>query len=95
MRTVAMVLAMVVASATARAEPAVTLYAAGSLTGALGEAAKAYGAATGIEVATKFGPSGQMRERIEAGEPATVFASAGMESIWVAGPVLDPPEVTA
>ena len=76
MRTVAMVLAMVVASATARAEPAVTLYAAGSLTGALGETAKAYGAATGIEVATNFGPSGQMRERIEAGEPATVFASA-------------------
>ena len=76
MRTVAMVLAMVVASATAQAEPAVSLYAAGSLTGALGETAKAYGAATGIEVATNFGPSGQMRERIEAGEPATVFASA-------------------
>ncbi len=76
MRTVAMVLAMVVASATAQADPAMSLYAAGSLTGALGETAKAYGAATGIEVATNFGPSGQMRERIEAGEPATVFASA-------------------
>jgi molybdate transport system substrate-binding protein len=62
--------------ALARAEPAVTLHAAGSLTGALTEAAKAYAAATGAEVAARFGPSGQMRERIEAGEPATVFASA-------------------
>lgn len=78
MRTSVMVLAMVIASASAQAEPAVTLYAAGSLTGALGEAAKAYGAATGVEVATKFGPSGQMRERIEAGEPATMFASADL-----------------
>jgi molybdate transport system substrate-binding protein len=55
---------------------AVTLYAAGSLTGALTEAAKAYAGASGVEVATRFGPSGQMRERNEAGEPATVFASA-------------------
>ena len=77
MRTIGMVLAMVVASASRhRAEPAVTLYAAGSLTGTLAETAKAYGAATGVEVATTFGPSGQMRERIEAGETATVFASA-------------------
>ncbi len=67
---------VIAAAAPAHAEPAVTLYAAGSLTGALGEAAKAYAAAAGVEVATKFGPSGQMRERIEAGEPATVFASA-------------------
>jgi molybdate transport system substrate-binding protein len=59
-----------------QAEPTVTLYAAGSLTGALGEVAKAYARATGVEVATRFGPSGQMREWIEAGEPATVFASA-------------------
>ncbi|MGD9507894.1 MAG: molybdate ABC transporter substrate-binding protein [Geminicoccaceae bacterium] len=56
--------------------PAVSLYAAGSLTGALGEAAKSYAQSSGVEVATRFGPSGQMRERIEAGEPATLFASA-------------------
>ena len=66
----------VMAPALARAGPAVTLYAAGSLTDALTEAAKAYTAATGAEVATRFGPSGEMRGRIEAGEPATVFASA-------------------
>ncbi len=76
MRALALILTMVVAPMAARAEAAVSLYAAGSLTGALGEVAKAYAGATGIEVATAFGPSGQMRERIEAGEPATVFASA-------------------
>ena len=64
------------APAPARAEPAVTLYAAASLTGALTEAAEAYAAASGAEVATRFGPSGQMRERVEAGEAATLFASA-------------------
>src|SRR4051794_34525368 len=64
------------APAPARAEPAVTLYAAASLTGTLTEAAKAYAAATGVEVATRFGPSGRMRQRVEAGEPATLFASA-------------------
>ncbi len=73
----AVALAVIVAPALARAEsPGVTLYAAGSLTGTLGEVAEAYAAAAGTEVATRFGPSGQMRERIEAGEPATVFASA-------------------
>ncbi len=76
MRALALVLAMALIPVAARADATVSLYAAGSLTGALGEVAKAYSAATGVEVATAFGPSGQMRERIEAGEPATVFASA-------------------
>ena len=77
MRAPVLALALgVMAPALARAEPAVTLYAAASLTDALTEAAKAYVAASGVEVATRFGPSGQMRERIEAGEPATLFASA-------------------
>jgi ABC-type molybdate transport system substrate-binding protein len=71
-------LAVSMASALAHAEPSVTLYAAGSLAGSLGEVAKAYATATGIEVAARFGPSGQMRERIEAGEPATLFASADL-----------------
>lgn len=56
----------------------VTLHAAGSLTGALGEVAKAYADATGVAVKTDFGPSGLLRERIEKGEPAQVFASADM-----------------
>jgi molybdate transport system substrate-binding protein len=75
-RALALILAMFVTPMAARADATVSLYAAGSLTGTLGEVAKAYAGATGVEVATAFGPSGQMRERIEAGEPATVFASA-------------------
>ena len=76
MRRLVLALITILAAPPANAEPAVTLFAAGSLTGALTEAAKSYGAASGVEVATSFGPSGQMRERIEAGEPATLFASA-------------------
>ena len=78
MRALALLALALVATAPslARAEPAVTLYAASSLKGPLTEAARTYAAATGAEVATRFGPSGRMRERIEAGEPATLFASA-------------------
>jgi molybdate transport system substrate-binding protein len=62
----------------ARAEQ-VNLYAAGSLRAALGDVAKAFEAATGNTVATEFGPSGLLRERIENGEVAHVFASANMK----------------
>lgn len=57
----------------------VNLYAAGSLRAALGDVAKAFEAATGNQVATEFGPSGLLRQRIEQGEAAHVFASANME----------------
>ena len=63
--------------AMSEAEP-VALYAAGSLTTALGEDVEGFTQAHGVEVATSFGPSGLMRERIEAGEAAHVFASANM-----------------
>lgn len=75
-----LVLALVLAtglSPSVRAEE-VTLLAAGSLTGALGEVAKAYTQATGVAVKTDFGPSGLLRERIEKGEAVQVFASADM-----------------
>ena len=55
------------------------LYAAGSLKAALGDVAAAYEAATGQHIEATFGPSGLMRERIEKGEPAHVFASADMD----------------
>jgi molybdate transport system substrate-binding protein len=64
------------------AEPAqapVRLYAAGSLRAALTEIATAFTAETGIAVTGTFGASGLLRERIEAGEPAEIFASANME----------------
>ena len=54
------------------------VYAAGSLREPLSEIAKGYEAATGTRIALTFGASGLLRERIEKGEPAQVFASADM-----------------
>jgi molybdate transport system substrate-binding protein len=56
----------------------ITLYAAGSLKGALSEMAKAYEAKSGNKVETRFGPSGLLKDRIAGGEKADVFASANM-----------------
>jgi len=58
---------------------AARLYAAGSLRGALTEVGQAFQQQTGIAVEGTFGASGLLRERIEQGEPADVFASATME----------------
>ena len=55
------------------------LIAAGSLKAALGEVARAYEAESGTKVETTFGPSGLMREKIEAGGEYHVFASANMK----------------
>ncbi len=53
------------------------LFAAGSLKAALTEAARAYELANpGTKVETEFAASGLLRERIEKGEVAHVFASA-------------------
>ena len=63
------------AAATGQGE-AIRVYAAGSLREAMTEIAQAF-AAPGIpSVTTVFGPSGVLRERIESGEGAHVFASA-------------------
>ncbi|MEO6973684.1 MAG: molybdate ABC transporter substrate-binding protein [Rhodoferax sp.] len=58
--------------------PAVQVYAAGSLREAFTEIAGDYQARTGQPVALTFGASGLLRERIEKGEAAQVFASADM-----------------
>jgi ABC-type molybdate transport system substrate-binding protein len=71
------VIAGLVATPASAQEP-VRLYAAGSLRAALTEIAKSYQAASGTPVASTFGPSGLLRERIEKGESAEVFASADM-----------------
>lgn len=55
------------------------VYAAGSLREPLREIAKSYEAATGTRIALTVGASGLLRERIEKGEPAQVFASADMQ----------------
>lgn len=54
----------------------VVVYAAGSLRDALTEVSRDHEARTGQKLALTFGPSGLLRERIEKGEPAQVFASA-------------------
>jgi molybdenum ABC transporter molybdate-binding protein len=59
--------------------PALKVYAAGSLRAALSQVAQDYQARTGQAVELSFGASGLMRERIEKGEPAHVFASADTE----------------
>jgi ABC-type molybdate transport system substrate-binding protein len=56
-----------------------TLYAAGSLKAALTDVANAYEKAYGTTVGTEFAASGLLRERIEGGEQADVFASANMQ----------------
>lgn len=60
----------------AQAQDAPAVYAAGSLREAFTEAAGLWEAGGGQRVALTFGASGLLRERIEKGEPAQVFASA-------------------
>jgi len=66
---------MALGSASA-ADDGLRVYAAGSLNAAITDIATAFTAAGGPPVTTVFGPSGLLRERIEKGEPAAVFASA-------------------
>jgi ABC-type molybdate transport system substrate-binding protein len=61
-----------------RGEPPLAVYAAGSLRGVLGEIAAKHEAQTGQAVLLTLGASGLLRERIESGEPASMFASADM-----------------
>lgn len=77
MKLVAALAALLVTTA-AYAQDPVRLFAAGSLRAALVEAGKDFEAANGVAVSGTFGPSGLLRERIEKGEAAEVFASADM-----------------
>lgn len=61
------------------ADQPLQLYAAGSLKAALSDVAADYEKTYGGTVATTFGASGLLRERIEQGAPAQVFASANMK----------------
>ena len=60
---------------TSGADP-LRVYAAGSLREAFTEIARVYESRTGLKTQLTFGASGLLRERIEKGEPAQVFASA-------------------
>lgn len=56
----------------------VRVLAAGSLRHALPEIAAVFEQTTGMPVSLSLGPAGLLRERIEAGEPFDLFASANM-----------------
>ncbi|WP_310607939.1 substrate-binding domain-containing protein [Buttiauxella brennerae] len=55
------------------------IMAAGSLRLAFTPLLKQFTQLTGIEVITQYGPAGLLKERIEAGEPCALFASANRE----------------
>jgi molybdate transport system substrate-binding protein len=79
---------LILIAATAQAQGAVRLHAAGSLKGAMSEIAAAFTAGGGPKVDAKFGPSGLLQQRIARGELAEVFASANMahpEALAAAG----------
>lgn len=69
-------MALTVATTAGAQTAGVQLYAAGSLREALTEVARNFELEGGQKVALTFGASGLLRERIEKGEPAQVFASA-------------------
>ena len=66
-------------AAFAYAEEPLRVYAAGSLNATVTTMAASFTSAGGPPVATVFGPSGLLRERIEKGERPGVFASADVE----------------
>ncbi|HKY02067.1 MAG TPA: substrate-binding domain-containing protein, partial [Burkholderiales bacterium] len=66
-------------SVNANGQETLRLYAAGSLRGVMTEVRAAYAQAGGPKVAGEFGASGFLRERLEKGEAADLFASANME----------------
>ncbi len=59
----------------------ITIYAAASLTNVLSEAADVFHEKTGIEVVLGFGSSGTLRQKIEAGAPADIYASASIQHV--------------
>ena len=74
------ILAGLLMTVTASFASELVLYAPGSLRGAFSEATLAFTAETGIAVNVRYGPSGVLREEIEAGAPAHVFTSGTMEN---------------
>jgi len=63
----------------AQSDP-VSIFAAGSLRGVVGDLSKEAGESLGIRVEASFGGSGLMRERIEKGERADLLLSADLGS---------------
>ena len=68
-------------SSPAHAEQKVTVYAAASLTNAIGDIAAQYEKAKGVKVVSSFAASSALAKQIENGAPADVFISA--DSKWM------------
>lgn len=79
MGTLAALVLAIAMSGPAFADEATSVYAAGSLREALGEIAQAWQQHGGHPVKLTFGASGLLRQQIEEGATAQVFASADME----------------
>lgn len=62
----------------AEASAPLRVYAAGSLTGAFNALLTGFGTPPGAAAQPTYGPSGLLRERLERGEPADLFASADL-----------------
>lgn len=75
---IALLLATVIGTSANAAEPLI-VYAAGSLRAPLTEVGREFEAKTGTSVRFEFGASGLLKDRILAGGPASVFASANTE----------------
>ena len=79
-RTIAAVLMLSAVGAAAQTKSELAVFAAGSLRAPLTEIAQAYEARqAGLRIVLTFGASGLLKDRIQAGERADVFASANME----------------
>ena len=68
------------------------ILAAGSLKRAFTPLLAAFRAQSGMAVTADFGPAGLLRERIEAGEPCALFASANTahpQALLASGRALD------
>jgi molybdate transport system substrate-binding protein len=81
MRSFVLALAAALLAGAAQAQPAeppLVVYAAGSMTGALGAMLKRYTAETGRQTKLSVGPAGLMLDKIEAGDAVDVFVSANM-----------------
>jgi ABC-type molybdate transport system substrate-binding protein len=76
LRAAAMAMALMTSASVSAQEASVRLYAAGSLRAVMTEIAQMFASTGGTTVSGTFGASGLLRERIEKGEPAEVFASA-------------------
>jgi molybdate transport system substrate-binding protein len=79
MKVAARLLIIMACSSGANAADALTVYSAGSLRGPLVEMGRDFELKTGTAVKFEFGASGLLKDRIIAGAPAMVFASANTE----------------